>query len=47
MLNAMFPGNGDLANISLQGEDGLYWVYHEPGFIYTGAELADWEALEY
>ncbi|RSM09441.1 hypothetical protein CEP52_004071 [Fusarium oligoseptatum] len=47
MLNAMFPGNGDLANISLQGEDGLYWVYHEPGFVYTGAELADWEALEY
>ncbi|KAJ3544568.1 hypothetical protein NM208_g2983 [Fusarium decemcellulare] len=47
MLNSMFPGSVDLANISLEGENGLYWVYHEPGFVYTGAELADWEALEY
>ncbi|KAF4982675.1 hypothetical protein FDECE_17463 [Fusarium decemcellulare] len=47
VLNSMFPGSADLANISLEGENGLYWVYHEPGFVYTGAELADWEALEY
>ncbi|KAM5359267.1 hypothetical protein ACJZ2D_014615 [Fusarium nematophilum] len=47
MMSSLLPGGADLANISLEGENGLYWVYHEPGFVYTGAELADWEALEY
>ncbi|KPM39058.1 hypothetical protein AK830_g7493 [Neonectria ditissima] len=43
----ILDGNTDLANISLEGDNALYWVYHSPGFVYTGAELADWEALEF
>lgn len=35
--------NADLADISLEGENGLFWVF-QPGF-YTGEELADWETL--
>ncbi|KAH6685845.1 hypothetical protein F5X68DRAFT_241104 [Plectosphaerella plurivora] len=40
----MWPRNADLADITLEGENGLYWVF-QPGF-YTGEELADWETLE-
>ncbi|KAK1625535.1 hypothetical protein BDP81DRAFT_328235 [Colletotrichum phormii] len=36
----------DLASIPLEGEDSLYWVYHTPGFSFTGVEQTDWEALE-
>ncbi|KAL0936057.1 fungal specific transcription factor domain-containing protein [Colletotrichum truncatum] len=36
----------DLASIPLEGENGLYWVYHTPGFSFTGVEQTDWEALE-
>ncbi|POR30990.1 Uncharacterized protein TPAR_08800, partial [Tolypocladium paradoxum] len=38
------PPNMSLSDISLAGEDGLFWVF-QPG-VYTGAELADWEMLE-
>ncbi|KAH6886198.1 hypothetical protein B0T10DRAFT_530450 [Thelonectria olida] len=47
VYNAGEHGNPDLASISLEGDNSLYWVYHSPGFVYTGAELADWEALEF
>lgn len=46
-MENMLHGNADLASISLEGDNALYWVYHTPGFVYTGAELADWEALEF
>lgn len=36
----------DLASIPLEGENSLYWVYHTPGFSFTGVEQTDWEALE-
>ncbi|GKT83823.1 fungal specific transcription factor domain-containing protein [Colletotrichum tofieldiae] len=36
----------DLASIPLEGENSLYWVYHTPGFVFTGVEQTDWEALE-
>lgn len=36
----------DLASIPLEGENSLYWVYHNPGMPFTGVEQADWEALE-
>ncbi|OHW93436.1 fungal specific transcription factor domain-containing protein [Colletotrichum incanum] len=36
----------DLASIPLEGENSLYWVYHTPGFLFTGVEQTDWEALE-
>lgn len=36
----------DLASIPLEGENSLYWVYHTPGFMFTGVEQTDWESLE-
>ena len=39
-------GNVDLANIAFEGENDLYWVYHNPSFSLTGVDHIDWEALE-
>jgi len=36
----------DMSNITLDGENDLYWLYHTPGFSFTGVDHADWEALE-
>lgn len=36
----------DLASISLDGENDLYWVYHDPTMPFTGVEQIDWGALE-
>lgn len=43
----IFASTGTLADISLDGESELYEIYHAPGFTYTGAEMADWESLDY
>lgn len=43
---SLYNDNMDLSNLSLEGEDGLYWLYHAPGLIYTGVELDDWQAVE-
>lgn len=39
-------GIADLADIVLEGEDDLYWMYHNPSLALTGVELIDWETLE-
>lgn len=39
-------GNADMSNISLEGGNDLYWVYHDPEFSFTGVDQADWETLE-
>lgn len=36
----------DLGDIILEGEDDLYWIYHNPSLSLTGVEQADWELLE-
>lgn len=36
----------DLASIPLEGENDLYWVYHDPTMPFTGVEQIDWGALE-
>lgn len=43
----IFASTGNLADISLDGESELYDIYHAPGFTYTGAEMTDWESLDY
>lgn len=39
-------GADDLGGIVLEGEDDLYWIYHNPSLSLTGVEQADWEILE-
>ncbi|KAL2203566.1 hypothetical protein CC79DRAFT_1371616 [Sarocladium strictum] len=36
----------DMADIVLEGESDLYWMYNNPSLSLTGVELADWERLE-
>lgn len=36
----------DMADIVLEGESDLYWMYNNPSLSLTGVELADWETLE-
>ncbi|KAI9168076.1 hypothetical protein HJFPF1_04220 [Paramyrothecium foliicola] len=36
----------DVAEIVLEGEDDLYWMYHNPSLALTGVEQLDWEMLE-
>lgn len=39
-------GAADFASLVLEGEDNLYWMYHNPSLSLTGVELVDWEILE-
>ena len=39
-------GAAQLADIVLEGENNLYWMYNNPSLSLTGVDLADWERLE-
>lgn len=44
--DAVMAGAQDLGDIVLEGEDDLYWIYHNPSLSLTGVEQLDWETLE-
>ncbi|RBA10554.1 hypothetical protein FPRO05_05143 [Fusarium proliferatum] len=44
--DAGMAGAQDLGDIVLEGEDDLYWIYHNPSLSLTGVEQLDWETLE-
>ncbi|KAM0231440.1 hypothetical protein ACHAPO_008550 [Fusarium lateritium] len=44
--DAVMAGTEDLGDIVLEGEDDLYWIYHNPSLSLTGVEQVDWETLE-
>ncbi|KAM0193489.1 hypothetical protein ACHAPI_007558 [Fusarium lateritium] len=44
--DAVMTGAEDLGDIVLEGEDNLYWIYHNPSLSLTGVEQIDWETLE-
>ncbi|KAI1042306.1 hypothetical protein LB505_003032 [Fusarium chuoi] len=44
--DAVMAGAQDLGDIVLEGEDDLYWIYHNPSLSLTGVEQLDWESLE-
>ncbi|KAF5713655.1 transcription activator [Fusarium globosum] len=44
--DAVMAGAQDLGDIVLEGEDDLYWIYHNPSLSLTGVEQVDWETLE-
>ncbi|EXA35168.1 hypothetical protein FOVG_13930 [Fusarium oxysporum f. sp. pisi HDV247] len=44
--DTVMAGAQDLGDIVLEGEDDLYWIYHNPSLSLTGVEQLDWETLE-
>lgn len=44
--DVVMAGAQDLGDIMLEGEDDLYWIYHNPSLSLTGVEQLDWETLE-
>ncbi|RGP62708.1 hypothetical protein FSPOR_9095 [Fusarium sporotrichioides] len=44
--DAVMARTEDLGDIVLEGEDDLYWIYHNPSLSLTGVEQVDWETLE-
>ncbi|KAH6957361.1 hypothetical protein DER45DRAFT_569686 [Fusarium avenaceum] len=40
-------GVDDLSDIMLEGEDDLYWIYHNTSLSLTGVEQLDWENLDF
>ncbi|KAF4966457.1 hypothetical protein FSARC_5863 [Fusarium sarcochroum] len=43
--DAVMTGAEDLGDIVLEGEDDLYWIYHNTSLSLTGVEQLDWETL--
>ena len=43
--DAVMTGAEDLGDIVLEGEDDLYWIYHNTSLSLTGVEQLDWESL--
>ncbi|KAL6884748.1 hypothetical protein GGI43DRAFT_419296 [Trichoderma evansii] len=44
--DALTTSVSDLADIVLEGEEDLYWMYHNPSLSLTGVDLLDWETFE-
>lgn len=44
--DTLTAGASDLADIVLEGEEDLYWMYHNPSLSLTGVDLLDWERFE-
>ncbi|KAG8354334.1 hypothetical protein FVEN_g7602 [Fusarium venenatum] len=44
--DAVMASTEDLGDIVLEGEDDLYWIYHNPSLSLTDVEQTDWETLD-
>ncbi|KAF5576174.1 positive activator of transcription [Fusarium pseudocircinatum] len=44
--DVVMAGAQDLEDFMLEGENDIYWIYHNPSLSLTGVEQLDWETLE-